>query len=41
MRIPALAVVALLALTTAQLPAVAKVLPEGRPSPGSFYWQKV
>jgi hypothetical protein len=41
MRFLALATVALLGLTISQLPAAAKVLAEGKPSPGGFYWQKV
>lgn len=41
MRFLALASVALLSLSIAQQPANAKVLAEGKPSPGGFYWQKV
>ena len=28
-------------MTLATAPALAKVLAEGKPSPGGFYWQKV
>jgi hypothetical protein len=37
----ALASVALLSLFVLAFPAEAKVLAEGKPSPGGFYWQKV
>lgn len=32
---------ALLLIAFAASPALAKVLAEGKPSPGGFYWQKV
>ena len=41
MRRLALASLALLVLIAAAMPADAKVLAEGKPSPGGFYWQKV
>ncbi|MCP9904548.1 hypothetical protein KBY72_13465 [Cyanobium sp. BA5m-21] len=31
----------ILAAALATAPAIAKVLAEGKPSPGGFYWQKV
>ncbi|WP_411869269.1 hypothetical protein [Vulcanococcus limneticus] len=34
-------VFALLLIVFAASPALAKVLAEGKPSPGGFYWQKV
>jgi len=36
-----LASVALLGLVAAATPVQAKVLADGKPSPGGFYWQKV
>lgn len=41
MRGLALVSVALISLVAAAPPANAKVLAEGKPSPGGFYWQKV
>ncbi len=41
MRFSALAATALATLTLVPLPASAKVVAEGKPSPGGFYWQKV
>jgi hypothetical protein len=41
MRCSALIATALAALALVPLPAGAKVLAEGKPSPGGFYWQKV
>ena len=41
MRRLTLAFVALLSLNATAMPANAKVLADGKPSPGGFYWQKV
>jgi len=41
MRFLALTSDALLSLFAAATPVHAKVLAEGKPSPGGFYWQKV
>jgi hypothetical protein len=41
MRFPVLIATALATLKLVPLPAVAKVVAEGKPSPGGFYWQKV
>ncbi len=41
MRTAALALIALIGVASVTLPASAKVLVEGAPSPGGFYWQKV
>ncbi|WP_254992617.1 hypothetical protein [Cyanobium sp. Cruz CV11-17] len=41
MRFSVLAATALATLTLVPLPADAKVVAEGKPSPGGFYWQKV
>ena len=41
MHFPVLLATALATLTLVPLPASAKVVAEGKPSPGGFYWQKV
>ncbi len=41
MRLFLIATAALVSLALAPLAASAKVLAEGKPSPGGFYWQKV
>jgi hypothetical protein len=41
MRLSLIATAALASLALAPLSAGAKVLAEGKPTPGGFYWQKV